>query len=285
MVREDTTPITITQVIDPRSFLLQVPVTILAIISVSLALDLPKMDNSDLVGKLKRVDFAGAAALVSMTFALLLGLDRGGNISWRDNVTIISLALFVALFALFALIETRLAKEPFAPSRIIFNRSLIAGYLVNFFGLAAALTTLFNVSLYLQAALEKTASEAGLWLLPSIVASVLGSIAGGLVMQATGSYYVLTVAAYVFLLLGTAILPLVTGAVTHSVVGILVGERVRFHSIPLSSFSGRLSIGLVLLSLGNGMGITTSLIALISNAGAEDQAIATAGTSLLPWKG
>lgn len=36
--------------------------------------------------------------------------------------------------------------------------------------------------------------------------------------------------------------------------------------------------GLVMSSIGNGSGITTSLISLIANAGQVDQAIATAGT-------
>jgi len=40
------------------------------------------------------------------------------------------------------------------------------------------------------------------------------------------------------------------------------------------------SQGLALTSLGNGCGITTSLISLIANAGQADQAIATAGLSL-----
>jgi len=35
--------------------------------------------------------------------------------------------------------------------------------------------------------------------------------------------------------------------------------------------------GLFVSSLGNGTGVTTSLISLIANAGSEDQAIATAG--------
>lgn len=34
-------------------------------------------------------------------------------------------------------------------------------------------------------------------------------------------------------------------------------------------------------SFGNGIGLTTSLVALIANAGAEDQAIATAGKQSL----
>lgn len=35
-------------------------------------------------------------------------------------------------------------------------------------------------------------------------------------------------------------------------------------------------IGMCMLSYGNGTGVTSSLIALIANAGQEDQAVATA---------
>jgi predicted MFS family arabinose efflux permease len=148
------------------------------------------------------------------------------------------------------------AKEPFAPKRIIANRSLIASYLVNFFGLAGGLTMIFHVSLYFQAVQGKSASEAGVWLLPSILGSVLGSVFGGLLIQVSGKYYTVTVGAYFAMLLGTTTVTLMTGVIKQSTTGI--------------------AIGLLLASAGNGMGITTSLVALIANAGHEDQAIATA---------
>ena len=44
--------------------MLQVPITIFAIVSVSFSLRLPKHDTGDFKAKLKRVDFGGAASLV-----------------------------------------------------------------------------------------------------------------------------------------------------------------------------------------------------------------------------
>ncbi|KAG9218346.1 hypothetical protein CCMSSC00406_0007283 [Pleurotus cornucopiae] len=240
------------------AFLVQVPMTLLAIASVSFALDLPKVEFSDFHAKLKRVDFPGAITLVLAVFFLLFGLDRGGNIAWDDQMTIASLSTFGALCLLFWTIEMEFAKEPFAPRRIIVNRSLIASYLVNFFGMASGLSLLFHISLWLQAVQGKSASAAGVWLLWSIGGSVTGSLGGGLIMQATGKYYYLTLGAYVALFGGGLLITLVTGLIT-------------------TSFAG-LAIGLVLSSLGNGSGITTSLIALIANAGPKDQAIATAGS-------
>ncbi|KAF8068049.1 member of the major facilitator superfamily [Lyophyllum atratum] len=229
------------------AFLIQVPMAILAIISVSLTLHLPKRDTSDFSTKLKRVDFAGSLTLILTIFLLLFGLDRGGNISWTDTLTRLSLGGSILFLILFGIIEMKVASEPFAPKRIIFNQSLIAGYLVNFFGIASAMCMIFHISLYLQAVQGKTASGAGLWLVLSVVGGLTGSLSGGLTIQATGKFYLITVAGYATQFMGAGLVTLSTGVLVHSVI-----------------------------MLGVGSGITTSLIALIANAGQADQAIATA---------
>ncbi|KDR66619.1 hypothetical protein GALMADRAFT_232467 [Galerina marginata CBS 339.88] len=238
------------------SFLLQVPIAVIAILAVSLSLHLPKRETGDFKAKLKRVDFGGAISLVFAVFFLLFALDRGGNIAWNDRYTISSLVAFGVSSVIFGFIEMEFASEPFAPKRIIVNRSLIASYLVNFFGIASAFTQLFHVSLYFQAVQGKSASEAGLWLIVAVVGGLTGSLSGGLIMQATGKFYALTVLGYAALFMGTIVVTLTSGVVLASTVGI--------------------AIGLIISSLGNGSGITTSLISLIANAGQADQAIATA---------
>ncbi|KAF8993605.1 member of the major facilitator superfamily [Cyathus striatus] len=229
------------------SFLIQVPIALIAIVSVSLALSLPEKETSDFNTKIRRIDFGGAATLVLSVFFLLLGLDRGSNKSWNDKYTISSLILFVLVGIIFGFIELKFAREPFAPKRIIANRALIASYLVNLFGVASAFCIIFHFPLYLQAVLRKSASEAGLWLIISVVMGLVGSLSGGLIMQATGRYYMLTVFVYAVFLSGTVVLTAASGIVFES-----------------------------LVAMGIGSGITTSLISLIANAGPEDQAIATA---------
>lgn len=239
------------------AFLLQVPFALLAFISVSFSLHLPTRDSGDFYTKLRRVDFVGAVALISMVFFLLLALDRGGNVGWNDRVAQYSLIAFAVFASIFAFVEMEWAREPFAPKRIIVNRSLIASYMVNFFGMASWFTTMFHIPLYLQAVHSKTATETSLWLLICTVASVVGSLSGGLIIQATGKYYWLTLAAYGLLFLGTVVLTL--------------GGGVLVASIAL------ITLGLLTATLGNSIGVTTSLVSLIANAGPEDQAIATAG--------
>jgi predicted MFS family arabinose efflux permease len=238
------------------AFLGQVPLCAVAFLSVLFTLKLPKQESADWKTKLKRVDFPGAFVLVCAVFTLLLGLDRGSNDSWSAPITIANLAITGPLFALFIFVEQKFASEPFAPGRIIFERSLFASYLCNFFSFGGWLGALFYVPLFYQAVDGYTATQAGVRLLPGIVAGVTGSLAGGYIMQLTGRYYWLTVGGYTLLTLAAIPLLLFTGLVANSTWGI--------------------SIGLAMGGLGNGSGVTSSLIALISNAAPEDQAVATA---------
>jgi len=200
-----------------------VPFTAIAIVAVAFALKLPEAPDADFWAKFKRVDFFGALTLVSSTFFLLFGLDRGGNILWTDKLTIGSLVSFLVLFILFCVVEMWLASEPFAPRRIIVNRSLLSSYLVNFFGMGSSTIVMFYIALYFQAVLAMPAMRAGIWLLPAIGAAVCGSLAGGLIIQGTGKFYWLTVAGYCTLLLGTTTMTLNTGIVAQSLAGIVAG--------------------------------------------------------------
>ena len=238
------------------AFLLQAPLCAIAFTSVTFILKLPAKDVVDWKTKFRRIDFAGAFVLVAAVFSLIFGLDRGANGEWSNIICIVPLCLSFPLFALFILIELKLASEPFAPGYIIFERSLFACYLCNFFSFAGWMGMIFYLPLFYQAVDQLSASQAGLWLLPGIVASVSGSLSGGLIMKKTGKYYWLTVFAYSILTLAAIPILLCANLVVKSAVGI--------------------SIGLFFSGYGAGIGVTTSLIALIANASSEDQAVATA---------
>ncbi|KAI0773171.1 MFS general substrate transporter [Trametes elegans] len=248
------------------AFLIQVPLTTLAILSVGLGLNLPRSPTGHLRAKLARIDFAGAATLVVAVFTLLLGLDRGGNVAWDDRVTVASLVAAALFSGAFAAVELRWAREPFAPGRIVSDRTLLAAYLCNLFSSAGAVALMYHISLFLQAVRGARASEVGLLLLPTIFSAVAGSLGTGLIMQSTGKYYVLTVVVYAVMLAGNVLATLVTGVVKFSLVGLIIGTLSRLgpHAPLLTHHAS------------TGAGLTSTLVALIANAGSEDQAIATA---------
>ncbi|THW33024.1 MFS general substrate transporter [Aureobasidium pullulans] len=238
------------------AFLGQVPLCVLAFVVVGSVLKLPKREQTDWKQKLRRIDFLGAAILICAVFTLLLALDRGSNVSWKADITIISISLSIPLFILFVFVEMKVASEPFAPGHIIFNRSLFACYLCNFFSFSGWLAALFYIPLYFQAVDGLTATQAGVRLIPGIIAGVSGSLFGGFYMQRTGKFYWLTVIAYTCLVVGMTTVFLFTGFVVNSTIGII--------------------IGMCICGSGNGVGVTSTLIGLIANASREDQAVATA---------
>jgi predicted MFS family arabinose efflux permease len=182
-------------------------------------------------------------------------LDRGSNVSWTDPFTIAGLCSS-PLFIVFVLIEKYVASHPFAPFRIILNRSLFACYLCNFFSFGGWLAALFFIPLYWQVIGDLSASQAGLLLVPCILFGVGGSLVGGFYMKRTGKYYWITGIAYTNLVLGLALVVLFSGLI--------------LANIPL------MVVGTCICSFSNGLGVTTTLVGLLANAKHQDQAVATA---------
>ncbi|KAF3909287.1 hypothetical protein ABW20_dc0107563 [Dactylellina cionopaga] len=242
------------------AFLFQGPATIIAAILVSIHLNLPHShpDGNDRTTweKIKRVDFSGALVLVLAVLTFLIALDHGGKVSWTDKTVLIAAPISISLFTLFGIIEGYIAGDPFAPPRIALERGLLACFMANLFGIGGFYAAMFYLPLYFQAVANLSAAQSGLRMVPAIVGSVSGSLGGGLIMQKTGKYYVLTVVAYALLVLGCIPVILFTG---------IVG---RNYTI--------IEAGLFVVGLGNGIGVTTTLIAVIARSGARDQAVGTA---------
>lgn len=234
--------------------------SMLAFTAVYCMLSLPPTTESHWRSKLAKIDFLGAFTLVSAIFFLLLGLDRGSNISWRDSLAVAACAISLPLFAIFILVEMKVASNPFAPGHIIFERSLFASYLVNLFACSAFMMLLFYTPLLFQAVEGMSATATGLRLIPMTIASVSGSLMGGLLLRRTGKYYWLTISSLAVAFLASIAVFLFSGPAILSPLGLIIG----------------LAAG----GVGNGSTITTTLINVIANADPKDQAVATACTYL-----
>lgn len=183
----------------------------IAFVTVYFVLHLPKRDDSHWREKLARVDFLGAFFLVSAVLCLLLGLDNGSNEGWSKKQTIIPLAISPALFAAFVAVEIRVASHPFAPGHIIFERSLFAAYLCNFFGVLGQMPVLFFLPLLYQAVDGVSAVQAGLLLMPGSIFGVAASLGSGFVMRRTGRFFWMNVAGWGLLLLSFVPMVLFSG--------------------------------------------------------------------------
>ncbi|KAH7162580.1 major facilitator superfamily domain-containing protein [Dactylonectria estremocensis] len=236
------------------SFLGQVPLCFVAFSAVYLVLDLPPVSHDHWLVRMRQIDFLGAFTLVIAVIALLVGLDSGSNLGWTHVITLVTLSSAPALFALFVFVEVAIAANPFAPGHIIFDRSLFACYLANFFGVAGQMAVIFFMPLFFQAVNGHSATQSGALLVPGMIAGVLASLFSGWRIKRTGKFYWVIVSGYGVLLL--SVLP--------SALSVL------FRFTPGEVF------GLVLTSLGAGCGITATLIGLLANAAVEDTAVVVA---------
>lgn len=202
------------------------------------------------------MDFLGAAVLVCAVFSLLIGLDRGGNVTFNDPIVMGSLCISLVSFSFFVYVEGYIATEPFAPAHLVKESTIFSSCLANFFSFAGYMSIIFYIPLYYQAVASLSAGESGLRIVPAIVGGVSGSLFGGVMMQKTGKYKRLTVYAYSLITLGFIPVLLFTGIMGVSVSAI--------------------SVGLVAVGFGNGTGVTSTLIAIIAAAGSEEQSVATA---------
>ena len=223
------------------SFIGQTPFCLVAFFAVVFFLHLPGQEV-DWKTNLRRIDFLGAFILILAVLGMLIGLDRGSNVAWSIPLAYGPLIASIILFGLFVLVETKIASEPFAPGHIIFERSLFAGYLCNFFSFAGYMATIYYLPLFYQATDGKTATGASVLLVPGIIMATSGSLLGGFVMKLTGKYYWLTVISYGMMPIGSLLILLFSGPISTSTVALVIGQMIG--------------------GFGNGIGVTTTLIAL-----------------------
>ena len=174
-----------------KAFLIQVPLTVLSGIVICFTIKIP-VKYSDKAA-IKRVDFLGAATLMSTLILLLIGLNSGGNVvPWDHPLIYTTFSLSFVSLLLFTYIESNHASEPIIPVKLLLNRTVLSACLANWFISMSVLALIFYGPIYFQVkGLSPTA--AGVRLIPQSLGTALGSVCTGLIMRWTGRYYALNV--------------------------------------------------------------------------------------------
>ncbi|KAJ2546880.1 hypothetical protein EV175_005438 [Coemansia sp. RSA 1933] len=238
----------------PWVFYFSIPVGCVAGVFIVLFLRLPRPQGS-FKQKLKRVDFAGMAVLVGGTVMLLLALSLGGSSHPWSSPTVICLLVFgVLTIALFVVIEWRVPMEPIMPLRIFRNRNTSLTLLQVFFMGAVFYGPVFYLPIYFKAVRNTSSVSSGLHLLPVLLPVCIFSTISGIIVSKTGRYRELSWVGGVLL-----------------VVGFYLWTR-----LGASTTTGQ-SIGLLLMaSIGCGIVLQPSLLALQTSIQARDMATGTA---------
>ncbi len=138
-------------------FWINIPVALIALVLIAYAK--PAQARSD-----TRIDVTGAALITAAMGLVVLGLQQAGTWGWGSAATIGSIAAGVALLAAFVAYELRRA-EPLIRMRLFARRAFAVDNAVLLLMSAVFVPFFFFASVYAQASLGDTATQAGVFLL------------------------------------------------------------------------------------------------------------------------
>jgi EmrB/QacA subfamily drug resistance transporter len=114
----------------------------------------------------RHFDLAGAVLVSGGLAAFVFGIVRTDTLGWGSPGVLVPLAAGLAMLALFALVEGRIARDPLIPLRVFRMPLLRAANLIIALLFAGIFAMWFFVSLYLQQVHGDDALQAGIAFLP-----------------------------------------------------------------------------------------------------------------------
>lgn len=161
-------------------FYLNIPV---AIVLIALA---PRLLGESRRAARERIyDLPGAVTVTVALVLLVYAVVEAPDVGWGNVQTIAPLAVSVALFGVFAIVETR-SRAPLVPLRIFTSPTLVGGNLVLLSLGMTAWGMSLTVSLYAQEVLGYSAVEFGLGTAVMTAMTLVGSIGGQAIVTRIG---------------------------------------------------------------------------------------------------
>ncbi|KAJ3085134.1 hypothetical protein HK100_009153, partial [Physocladia obscura] len=169
-------------------FFINLPLGAITIVVVAVFLKFPPVEGS-IREKVRRIDGLGALLLLAAVICLVTPLQLGGTIwNWNSGEVIGMFIASIALFAIFAFVESKVAKEPLVPPEIFSSASVTAFLLIAILFGAAFFSISYYISLFFQVVFAESATDAGLKLLPLIFGFVVLNIINGILISRLGHY-------------------------------------------------------------------------------------------------
>ncbi|OIJ67218.1 MFS transporter [Streptomyces mangrovisoli] len=137
-------------------------------------------------GERRRLDLPGALLVTAGLATLAYGISQTEAEGWTSSATLLPLAAGLTLIGLFVLVESRTAV-PLMPLRLLKVRSVAAADAAMLVSGSAMFCMWYFMTLYAQNVLGYSPLDAGLALVPSSLAVVLGSKLAPRLMPAAGA--------------------------------------------------------------------------------------------------
>jgi EmrB/QacA subfamily drug resistance transporter len=163
-------------------FLVNVPIGIVALIVVSVVLNIPHTPRPH------RIDVFGALAITVCLTPLLIIAEQGRIWGWTSRRAIICYAIGAVGLIAFLIIEKLVGEDALIPLRMFRNATFSLTSIVGFLIGMGMFGGLICLPLYLQIVRDASPTKSGLLLLPLTAGIMVGSVVSGQLISRTGRY-------------------------------------------------------------------------------------------------
>ncbi|MBV8695801.1 MAG: DHA2 family efflux MFS transporter permease subunit [Chloroflexi bacterium] len=164
-------------------FYVNVPIGIVAVLLVSLLIrEYPTQDNL-------RFDFLGFLLVAVGLGMLLYGLSTASTDGWGSTTVIGTISAGIAGLIIFTVVELLLVNrgdQPLLDVRLFGNGPFLTSSIASIFVFVSLYGGIFLLPIYLQTIRTQSAFQAGVTLLPQALASMLGVVVGGRLVDRIG---------------------------------------------------------------------------------------------------
>ncbi|KAK3681283.1 major facilitator superfamily domain-containing protein [Podospora appendiculata] len=163
-----------------------------------------------------KMDMLGFFLFAPASIMFLLALQYGGNQFAWDSPTVLGLFCGSAVtLVIFLLVEHYKGDEALVPLAMVRRRIVWCSYLVMMFSIATSFCTSYFLPIYFQAVMEASPVMSGLFLLPNIVAQLIGAVVAGVLVGKVGYYLPVSVFAGVLLTIGCGLISTYSPSTSH----------------------------------------------------------------------
>ncbi|EQB55479.1 major facilitator superfamily transporter [Colletotrichum gloeosporioides Cg-14] len=191
-------------------FYINLPIGGIAMVFVFFLLHLSRKNNPEgktLVQRLMQLDLIGTAIFIPAIVCLLLALQWGGTEYPWESAKIIGLFVgFGLMIIIFIGIQLWQGDKGTLPPYLFKNRNVVCAMLFACFFGAAFFPLIYYLSLYFQAIQGVSAVQAGIKILPLLLATVVASMASGALISVIGYYSAIILPSLVLFTVGSGLI-------------------------------------------------------------------------------
>jgi len=231
-----------------------------------------------------RLDLVGTAILTVGLVALLLAIGEGQKWGWGDGKTVGLLVLGGVAIIVFVFVELRVS-EPLIDMSLFRHRGVWTAHIVALafgfamFGTFILVPTILQLPSVLGYGFGKSVSEAGLYLLPTVVAMVIAGVVAGILIRRIGPKIPMIVGgvsvtvAFLIPALGHSEewQIVVSGVLTGIGIGLALAatSNAIVESVPAAQTGEAISANTVIRTIGSSIGTAVIAAVISSNVTAQ----------------